>query len=91
MSEIAWVLNLRGAEIPFNPFFKGVLIVKLEGGSLYLPQGHPSLKSEAVQKHLDQVGIKLEPYEPKFEEGALITKSTLNYYIYSEIKDKNPI
>lgn len=49
LSEIAWILNLRSAEIPFNPFFKGVLIVRAEGGSLYLPANHPSLSSQLVQ------------------------------------------
>ena len=27
LSEIGWVLNLRSAEIPYNPFFKGILIL----------------------------------------------------------------
>jgi hypothetical protein len=67
LSEIAWILNLRSSEIPNNPFFKGVLIVRLEGGSLYLPKDNPSLNSEAVKNHLGKVGIKVEPYEPVFE------------------------
>lgn len=52
LSEIAWILNLRSGEIPHNPFFKSVLSIKPEGGSLYLPDTHPSLKSEEVSKHL---------------------------------------
>lgn len=45
LSEIGWILNLRSSEIPHNPFFKGVLIIRKEGGSLYLPKSHPSLNS----------------------------------------------
>lgn len=46
LSEISWILNIRSSDIPFNPFFKGVLIVKTEGGSLYLPKDNPSLDSQ---------------------------------------------
>lgn len=59
LSEIAWILNLRSAEIPFNPFFKGVLVIKEEGGSLYLPKQHPELLNQKVQEHLAQSGLKL--------------------------------
>lgn len=60
LSEVTWILNLRSSEIPHNPFFKGVLIIRKEGGSLYLPKGHPSLQSEAIQQHLGLAQIKLE-------------------------------
>ncbi len=67
------------------------MIVKTEGGSLYLPKGHPSLQDENIKQHIGIVGLQLEEYEPKFEENMLIRKSDLNYYIYNSIKDKNPI
>jgi Xaa-Pro aminopeptidase len=46
LSEIAWITNLRSSEIPHNPFFKSILVVRKEGGSLYLPKEHPSLSAE---------------------------------------------
>jgi len=46
LSEIAWLLNLRSAEIPYNPFFKSILVIKPEDGTLYLPKGHPSQNSK---------------------------------------------
>lgn len=46
LSSIGWVLNLRSSEIPYNPFFKGILVVEKEKGSLFLPKGHVSLNSE---------------------------------------------
>lgn len=30
LAEIAWVLNLRGNDIPFNPFFKSFLLFSKE-------------------------------------------------------------
>lgn len=62
LSEIAWILNLRSSEIPHNPFFKGVLIIRKEGGSLYLPKDHPSLNSQEIQQHLAKVDLKLDVY-----------------------------
>lgn len=91
LSEIAWLLNLRSSEIPCNPFFKGVLVVRREDGSLFLPKQHPSLESEAVREHLAKANIRVEAYEPVFDEGSLIQKSGLNLYVYDMIKDKSPI
>ena len=91
LSEICWVLNVRSSEIPYNPFFKGVLIIKNEGGTLYLPGDHPSLTSEVLKEYLAKFGLSVAPYEPVFEDSALVTKDTLNLYIFNAIKDKNPI
>ena len=46
LSSIGWVTNLRSSEIPYNPFFKGILVIEREGGNLYLPKGHVSLNAE---------------------------------------------
>ena len=32
LGEIAWILNLRSGEIPYNPFFKSILVIKPDGG-----------------------------------------------------------
>jgi len=60
LSDIAWVLNLRSSEIPCNPFFKSILVIRKQGGSLYLPKGHPSLGNQSIQQHLTLAGINLE-------------------------------
>jgi len=39
-------LNLRSAEIPYNPFFKSILLVTPDGGSLCLPLNHPSEQND---------------------------------------------
>ena len=56
-----------------------------------MPKKHPSLKSETVKTHLSAAGIKVEEYEPTFDENSLIQKSGLNLYVYDQIKDRNPI
>lgn len=45
LSDIGWILNVRSAEIPYNPYMKSVLLIMPEGQShtLYLPSTHPNL------------------------------------------------
>lgn len=37
LDEIAWLLNLRGSDVPFTPVFRAYLIVGLNWATLYLP------------------------------------------------------
>lgn len=57
LSEIAWILNLRSGEIPYNPYFKSTLIIREEGGSLYLNKDHVSFGDEKIREHLKKVNI----------------------------------
>ena len=38
LDEIAWVLNLRGGDVPYTPLFKGYLVIGLDHwATLYIP------------------------------------------------------
>lgn len=50
LDEIAWTLNLRGADIPFFPVFKSYLIIQMDEATLYVSQ--KKLTPE-VLKHLN--------------------------------------
>lgn len=86
LGEIAWILNLRSSEIPYSPFFKSILLITLEGGTLYLPEGHPSSANDEVLKHLSQANIDIKPFYPVYPEKVLCLPSQLNYSIHSQIK-----
>jgi Xaa-Pro aminopeptidase len=64
LGEIAWILNLRSSEIPYNPLFKSILLVSESGGTLYLPKSHPSENNDEVCKHLLTANIAIKPYDP---------------------------
>jgi Xaa-Pro aminopeptidase len=53
VDEIAWLLNLRGADVPFTPVFQSYLIVGLTWATLYLPAGK---LTPDVEAHLNANG-----------------------------------
>lgn len=85
LGEIAWILNLRSGEIPYNPFFKAVVVVAENEGTLFLPESHPSMNSEEVLKHLQRVNFTIKPYNPTFPRKVLCRVSQLNHHIFSSI------
>ena len=69
LSEIAWLLNLRGNDIPFNPFIIAFLLVQEEGiHTLYV---HKEQIEPDIEAYLKSLNISLEQYEnaPRHLEG----------------------
>lgn len=59
LDEIAWVLNLRGRDIDFNPVFYAYLLVGLDDAYLYIDE---SKLPEAVQRVLESENVFVEDY-----------------------------
>nr|CAD7404476.1 unnamed protein product [Timema cristinae] len=53
LDEVAWTLNLRGADVPYTPVFRGYLIVGLNYATLYVP---PDKITQDVRLHLEADG-----------------------------------
>lgn len=69
LSEIMWTLNLRGDDIPYNPFIICFLLVRASGAHvLYV---HQEQISATVRQYLDDLNISLAPYAeaPRYLEG----------------------
>ena len=49
LDEIGWLFNLRGNDIPYNPFFRSYAIVEMDRAILYLP---PEKQLQNVKIHL---------------------------------------
>ncbi|CAH6718593.1 putative Xaa-Pro aminopeptidase Fra1p [[Candida] jaroonii] len=61
LDEIAWLLNLRGNDIPYNPLFFSYLIINsLNEVILFIDSN--KISSE-VEKYLNENNIKIKPYE----------------------------
>lgn len=92
LDEIAWVLNLRGSDVPHSPVMYSYLIVEVDQALLFVD----SYKVNAeVKDHLKNAGIELRPYDSILQEidslaarGAqlLMDPSTLNVAIISTYK-----
>lgn len=51
LSEIAWLLNIRGRDIPYNPFVKSYVIISESDVILYVDQA--KLIKNNIMKHFN--------------------------------------
>ncbi|XP_068647791.1 aminopeptidase P2 [Aristolochia californica] len=60
LDEIAWLLNLRGNDVPHSPVAYAYLIVEITSAKLFVDN---SKVTPEVMAHLKNSGIELRPYE----------------------------
>jgi Xaa-Pro aminopeptidase len=60
LDDLAWLLNLRGADVDYNPVFLGHALVGLNDATLFVAEGKvpPSLADELAAQH-----ITVRPYD----------------------------
>ncbi|AEE74224.1 Metallopeptidase M24 family protein [Arabidopsis thaliana] len=92
LDEIAWVLNLRGSDVPHSPVMYAYLIVEVDQAQLFVDNSKVTVE---VKDHLKNAGIELRPYDSILQgidslaaRGAqlLMDPSTLNVAIISTYK-----
>ncbi|KAL0284890.1 UNVERIFIED_CONTAM: Aminopeptidase P2 [Sesamum calycinum] len=59
LDEIAWLLNLRGSDVPHSPVMYAYLVVEIDGAKLFIDDA--KLNPE-VNHYLKNAGIELRPY-----------------------------
>lgn len=59
LDDIAWLLNLRGSDVAFNPVFLSYLVVGETDATLFI---QPDKVPEPVRKQLWADGVKVQPY-----------------------------
>ncbi len=90
LDEIAWTLNLRGNDVPFNPVFHAYLIVSLDAVYLFIDT-HKVTASIGKELAMDDISIHLYTDIFKWvkdmpvESGLLIDPSTTNAKIFAQI------
>lgn len=57
--SIAWTLNLRGDDIPFNPVFHSYLFVGLESATLFIELAKVSSE---INVYLQSIGVVVRDY-----------------------------
>lgn len=71
LDEIAWLFNLRGSDIQFNPVFFAYALIKQEGEPvLYLAKGEKAADDLAMQKLSQELGVKplIKPYSQIYSD-----------------------
>lgn len=61
LSDIAWLLNLRGSDIPYNPVFLAYLVYSPDSGS-YTLFTHTETLTQEARRQLDEAGIARRAY-----------------------------
>lgn len=79
LDDIAWTLNLRGADIECNPVFIAYLLIASRGATLFT---ECSRVSDEIKEYLNDNGVELRPYN-KIGEGLA------QYFEYSILMDGN--
>ncbi|KAJ8463240.1 hypothetical protein ONZ51_g10388 [Trametes cubensis] len=86
LSCIAWLLNLRGDDIPFNPVFHSYLFVGLESATLFI---EPAKITPEVQAYLETINVVIRDYNDiwtflrrkEWGEGNVIISPETSYAI----------
>lgn len=65
LSDIAWLMNLRGSDVQCNPVFFSFVIVTSEEVSLYV---EPLAVSDVAADALRAAGVTLQPYVQFYED-----------------------
>lgn len=99
LDEIAWLLNVRGSDIPYNPLVISYLVVSLDSVDWYVTKGRhldeetrdsfDELRDEGVGIHgYDEIDLALSTLVG--DGGRLYADSaTLNYHLYTLLEGDN--
>lgn len=90
LDDIAWLFNLRGRDIPYNPVVLAYCIITLEQAFLFVDQ--EKLNKEIIEQ-FDSDNVILKDYNEIYNfikkllssEVVLLDKTKVNYSIYSNL------
>lgn len=72
LDEIAWIFNLRGNDIPYNPVFFSYAAITQTSATLYVDD---SKLSKETQDFLAENGVSVKPYNTIFEDSKVLGES----------------
>ncbi len=89
LDDIAWTLNLRGADVHCNPVFVSYLLISTKDVTLYI---NKVKLTPQVEAYLAAEGIAVAPYEDVakglkdyFEYNILLDPDEVNYTLYKQV------
>lgn len=95
LDEIAWLLNLRGADIHCSPVFFSYCLVTKSSTILYI---QPSATlSQEVKKHLDEAQVQIKNYDDilndlqAINEPCIVDPNTTNMSLIQAIGTENTV
>lgn len=95
LDDIAWLLNIRGNDIPGNPVVLSYLMLTEEKLYLFI---HKETLNEETKAYLADLGVSVKPYDAVYEyvksirdETVLLESSRTNYAIFHLLDSSNRI
>ncbi|MBQ3107445.1 MAG: aminopeptidase P family N-terminal domain-containing protein, partial [Firmicutes bacterium] len=93
LDDIAWLFNLRGGDIDYNPVFLAYAAVEEDGAWLFTEESR--LTAEALQA-VKEAGAEIRPYEEIYEfvqkysgsDKVLVSVSQMNHQLYGLLRDR---
>lgn len=74
LDDIAWLLNLRGADVSYNPVFLSHLLIGLDSVQLFVTA---EKIGPALRKVLERDGVRVEPYDTASAALASLPKGAM--------------
>ena len=103
LDEIAWVLNVRGNDIEYNPLVISYLLISQDDVKWFVRKGDSELDADTADSFAELCadGVEIQDYEDVYfalkdfsgeteRVRIFVDPSTLNYHIYSYIKESYP-
>lgn len=72
LDEIAWLFNLRGNDIPYNPVFFSYATVTPSAATIYVDS---SKLSKVARAHLEENSVSIQPYSAIFADAQVLGRS----------------
>ncbi|SPQ22717.1 bc1f0ce7-2f29-46ac-836b-763ee931995f [Thermothielavioides terrestris] len=72
LDEIAWLFNLRGSDIAYNPVFFSYAIVTQDSATLYVDE---SKLNDESRSYLEQNNVSVKPYDALFADAKSLASA----------------
>ncbi|PSR94591.1 putative Xaa-Pro aminopeptidase P [Coniella lustricola] len=72
LDEIAWLFNLRGNDIPYNPVFFSYAVITADDATLYIDS---KKLTEDAHSYLAESSVAVKPYEDLFSDAKALCNS----------------
>lgn len=74
LDDLAWLLNIRGNDVPCNPVILGFVLLDGEETTLFI---EPSKLSDADKANLEQAAVQIKPYSDAFQAISSLEADTI--------------
>lgn len=96
LDDIAWVLNLRGDDVPYNPVFLSYMLIRENEIFLY---ASPEIFNIEIMNALNNDGVNIKAYNDIYndlkavsrDEVVLVDKASANYMILASLPVKENV